>query len=111
MSIGPMGGIVGSLAGSPSAQTRGNEQARAAQDATVQERRAAADARATDAAGIGRTDGEGHETHERDADGRRLWERQEPNNNAEATAEPETPPAPGVKDPAGEAGNELDLSA
>jgi hypothetical protein len=68
----------------------------------------AVDNQATDAAGIGRTDGEGHEAHERDADGRLPWQmtaRQAPDQTDDQADAP-----PPVKDPSGESGNSLDLS-
>src|SRR5436190_8441229 len=111
MSIGPLGGIVGSLAGTPMSQTRGSEQAKAAQDAKAQERRATADAHATDAAGVGRADGEGHESHDRDADGRMPWERPAERKGPEVADESPAEDTPAAKDPAGEAGTTLDLSA
>ena len=74
MSVGPMGGVAGSVAGSPLAQTKGSEPERAQQEAVAQQRRAESDQKADSAAGIGETDGEDHETAERDADGRRPWE-------------------------------------
>jgi len=111
MSVGPMGGIAASAAGSPLAQTKGAETERARQDAGAQQRRVDSDQKAESAAGIGETNGEDHETEDRDADGRRLWE--EP---AEKTAEEETegdaatPPPRLSKDVTGESGNLLDLS-
>ena len=111
MSFLPLGGVVGSFAGTGLAQTKGSDVDRAAQDTRNAERRAASDAKATDAAGIGTTDGEGHETHDRDADGRRQWEF----NRPPEAATPQTVDTPAVeparvKDPTGVAGNELDLT-
>ena len=110
MSIGPLGGVAGSAAGSPLSQTSGSEVERAQQDATAQQTRNVSNQKAESAAGIGETDGEDHETAERDADGRRLWE--EPAGKAEEVAEEETPerPAPRSKDPSGASGNLLDLT-
>ena len=99
MSIGPTGGIAGSAAGSPLAQTSGSEVQRAEQDAAGQKRRIQMDQKAENAAGIGETDGEDHETEERDADGRRLWEEsakaEQTPESSEADARPRarTPPA------------------
>jgi hypothetical protein len=102
-------GINASASGVPLAQTRGSELERAQHQAQSQQRRAAADAKAEEAAGIGATDGEDTQTHDRDADGRRLWEapaKPPEGDSGEEAAMPER----GVKDPRGEAGNSLDLS-
>jgi len=98
--------LIGSLAGTPLAQTKGAEVERAQQDAAAQERRALSDQKADSASGIGETDGEDHETSQRDADGRRLWERQNAGHpHREPAAEP-----PSSKDASGQSGNLLDLS-
>ena len=57
------------------------------------------------AAGVGEPDGEDHETHDRNADGRRPWEDQPA---PEADAEP--PDMRQSKDPSGQSGNLLDLT-
>lgn len=107
MSVGPMGGITNSAAGSSLAQTRGSEVNRAQQDASAQERRVHNDKKAESAAGIGETDGDDHETAERDADGRRLWER-----TVAGKQTGEEPPADQRrgKDATGQSGSLLDLS-
>jgi hypothetical protein len=107
MSIG-FSGIVGGLAGVPLAQGKGSEVERAQHETTNQERRVQGNTKADDAAGVGATDGEEHQSHERDADGRRLWEapvkgQQQPGAEAQS-AERRS------KDPHGECGNQLDLS-
>ena len=111
MSVGPLGGIAASAAGSPLAQAKGSDVERAQQDASSQQRRVQADEKAENAAGIGEADGEDHETAERDADGRRLWEA--PPQRA-ASEEPEGHDAHqenrGSKDSTGQSGNLLDLS-
>jgi hypothetical protein len=106
MSVGPLTGLIGSLAGTPMAQSKGAEVERAQQDAAAQERRAVNDQRADSASGIGETDGEDHETDQRDADGRRLWERQ---SASRPRQEPPAEPPPS-KDASGQSGNLLDLS-
>jgi hypothetical protein len=58
------------------------------------------------AAGIGQTDGEDHQTADRDADGRRAWEIP-PQKNAEGDPADEPPQ---VKDPSGQSGGTIDLS-
>lgn len=105
MSIGPLGHVTASAAGSPLAQIKGDTtQAKHASD--VQQRRVAVDQQAESAAGIGETDGEDHETEERDADGRQVLEipaREKKDKDA-----PDQPQS--AKDPTGELGRLLDLS-
>jgi len=106
MSIGPTG-FVGSVAGSPLSQIKGD--ADRTRDATAAgERRAASDAKAADAAGIGRTDGD-QEAGDRDADGRRLYEEPPtaPQRGEESVLD-ESPPRPA--DPSGTSGTQLDLT-
>ena len=109
MSIGPMAGIAGSAAGSPLAQTQGAETERASQDAAAGGRRAEFDQKADAAAGIGEANGEDHETAERDADGRRLWE-PPPNSDGEPADEETTPQDRKSRDASGQSGNLLDLN-
>ena len=114
MSLGPLGGIASSAAGSPLAQTKGSDVERAEQDAGSQARRVQTDQKAENAAGIGETDGEDHETAERDADGRRLWEEPPEGQPAEEAGEPDQAPAAHdprrSKDSSGQRGNLLDLT-
>ncbi len=109
MSVGPLGGIAGSVAGSPLAQTKGSESERAQQDSVAQQRSVDSDRKAEAAAGIGETDGDDHETAERDADGRRLWEAQadEESTISGGSTQPEERRS---KDASGQSGNMLDLS-
>ena len=110
MSVGPLGGLASSVAGTPLAQTKGSEVERSQQDVKNQQRRVQNDLRAENAAGIGETDGEDHETAERDADGRRFWE--------EAPSPPDTQQTDAgtdagrrrAKDATGKSGQLLDLS-
>ncbi len=108
MSIGPLAGLAGSVAGSPLAQTKGSDVERAQHETANLQRRVGNDLRAEDAAGIGRTDGDDHETSDRDADGRRLWEisraNPEEDPDGEATENPKS------KDASGRSGTLLDLS-
>ncbi len=110
MSVGPLAGLAGSVAGTPLAQTKGPEVERAQQDLRNQQRRVQNDLRAENAAGIGEADGEDHETAERDADGRRFWEE----SPGQKTAPPPNPEAaagePRSKDSTGKTGRLLDLS-
>jgi len=110
MSVGPLGGIAASAAGSPLQQTQSSEVERATQDAANQQRRVQADQKAEAAAGVGEADGDDHETEQRDADGRRLWE-EVPSGSGEQPDDGSTPPTtPESKDTGGQTGNLLDLS-
>jgi hypothetical protein len=104
MNIGSLG-IIGSLASTPVSQ-RVAEADRAQQATSEQSRAADASERAELAAGIGQT-AEDSEAADRDADGRRLWERplqKEPENAEQAATQ-----AALSKDPTGICGGELDL--
>jgi len=108
VSIGPLG-HVGIAAGTPLAQAKGSEVQRAAHDSAQQERQVEAGRRATDAAGIGATEGDENETSDRDADGRRLWEI--PAGKGPPTADATDGSNDGsVKDPTGQNGTQLDLA-
>ncbi|MGQ9576034.1 MAG: hypothetical protein ACUVUC_12025 [Thermoguttaceae bacterium] len=110
MSVGPMGGLGASAAGTPLAQAKGPEIERTEQELANQHRRVQNEIRAENASGIGEADGEDHQTAERDADGRRFWE--------EATARkvpqpPEQDSAAGQRqsrDATGQAGRSLDIT-
>jgi len=106
MSVGPLGGIAAGVAGAPLAQTKGSETERTSQDSAAQQRRVDTDQKAESAAGIGETDGEDHETGERDADGRRPWQAP-PNVENEENGEQDEQ---SKKDDSRETGNLLDLS-
>jgi len=115
MSVGPLGGLAGSVAGSPFAQKHGSEVERAAQDRGAQQRKVATDQKAEAAAGIGEADGQDHETAERDADGRRLWEEPPELEEDEFDTDQDassagSPRQPKSKDASGQSGNLLDLS-
>jgi hypothetical protein len=107
MSIASLG-IIGGLAGTQLPQ-RAAATENVQQGQGEQSRAAEAAQRAEAAAGIGTTE-EDAETSDRDADGRRLWERtqtpaktQDPSLAAEAAAESLS------KDPSGACGGQLDL--
>lgn len=107
MSMGPLS-LIGSLAGTPLAQSKGAEIDRAKSDTAQQQRKTDATERADAAAGIGRTH-EDAETGDRDADGRRVWELSA-THQRQPSDEAESAPPPLSKDPTGQAGNVLDLS-
>jgi len=108
MSVGPLGGILASAAGTSAAQAKGSETERVSQDSMVQQRQVRAEFRADAAAGIGQTDGEDHQASERDADGRSPWKRPEPTGGSTDIPSSARPPA--SKDATGESGTQLDLS-
>lgn len=110
MSLGPLGGIPASAAGSPLAQGEGTQIERARQDEGDQRRRIEADEKAEKASGIGEADGEDHETAERDAHGRRL-RGDSPPESADGSEEDRraSKDRPG-RDSTGHTGNLLDLS-
>ncbi len=87
MSLGPLGGIPASAAGSPLAQGKGAQIERTQQDEGDQRRRVEADQKAEKASGIGEADGEDHETAERDAHGRRPWGESPPREAADRSQE------------------------
>ncbi len=74
MSIGPLGGMIPSISGAPGAQRAGSQQERQAQEATASDTRQLSQQKAEAASGVGATEAEDQSPHERDADGRRLWE-------------------------------------
>ena len=109
MSVGPLGGIIGSAAGSPLSQTQGAAAERAKQDAAVQERGVEADLKTELASGIGQTE-EDQGTSERDADGRRQWEKSPKEKEQEKQEEEaQQSQAPTKKPSTGETGERLDL--
>ena len=110
MSIGPLGGLGGSAAGSPLSQAKGSDVERAQQETGAQQRRVQGEKKAEKAAGIGETDGEDHETADRDADGRRLWEKSPEVPKADDQAGSAGADPPQSKDVSGQTGNLLDLS-
>lgn len=107
MSISSLG-LIGSLATTPLPQ-KGTDADKAVRGAADQAREIEAARQAEAAAGIGQTE-EDSQASERDADGRRLWEAP-PEKREPDDAEPPTEASatPLSKDPAGEAGGELDL--
>src|SRR5688572_30299900 len=113
MNVASLSGVIGAAAGAPLAQTRGTDGDRAAQETTATQREVKNAERAADAAGIGQTD-EDQEAGDRDADGRRMWERAaSPGQKTDSAAvgeSPVEPPSQQVKDPSGECGSLLDVT-
>jgi hypothetical protein len=108
MSIGPLG-FVSSVAGSPLAQTKGSEVERAQHETAGVERQQEGSRKAERAAGVGAADGEDHQTADRDADGRRLWEAPLAPSTPSDQAKDDAGAGHGAKDPTGESGGSLDL--
>lgn len=103
--IGTTGGVLGSASGAPLSQTSGSSSGEVQKETAAFERLAAAEEKAERAGGIGQTE-EDEQTDERDADGRRLWERtrhgaQDSDGGSAGEAV--------SKDATGQAGNALDL--
>lgn len=110
MSVGSLSGLAASVAGTALAQSKGSDVERAQTEANSFERHVESEKKAENAAGIGETDGEDHETAERDADGRRIWEDTR-RKKGEQSAEPSPPlEAPRSKDVSGQCGTLLDLN-
>ena len=108
MSIGPLG-MIGAAAGAPLAQQKGTDSDRVAQDQNTKARQEAAAKEAAKAEGVGETE-QDHEAADRDADGRRVWERfgdKPPHDDAPAAEES----APAIPDASGERGNQFDATA
>ncbi|MEO0530783.1 MAG: hypothetical protein AAF266_09455 [Planctomycetota bacterium] len=76
MSMGPLGGIVSSAAGTALSQTKGASTEREATEAAARDKADELDLRAEKSSGVGQTEGDA-ESSDRDADGRRLWEQQQ----------------------------------
>jgi type II secretory pathway pseudopilin PulG len=109
MSIASLG-IIGGLA-STTAPQRAAETERAERQSVDQARTAETAERAENAAGIGQTE-EDSQTSERDADGRRPWEKPTTDKKTTAKKPDDTatdPLSPLAKDPTGECGGQLDL--
>ena len=103
--IGTTAGLLGSASGAPLSQSSGSSSGGIQKEAAALDRRAAADEKAELAGGIGQTE-EDEQADERDADGRRLWERTR--RGASGPDDP-TPGEPVSKDATGQAGNVLDI--
>jgi hypothetical protein len=110
MSIGPMGSVLFSAAGTSLAQTTGSDVVRAREDAAVQQRSVESQQLDEVAMGVGEPDADDNQTNERDADGRTPWllGRKKPGLDGEEAADE---PAPGaVVDDASAADEHIDLT-
>jgi hypothetical protein len=108
MSIGPLPGLIPSVAGAPLAQAKGADAERTQQETVSHDRQVQGELRSETAAGIGAADGEQKAPSERDADGRRLWEAPLGPPSPQEPADDDT--ARASRDASGARGNELDLS-
>ncbi len=108
MSIGSLPSVLVSAAGTPLAQSKA-EVERTNVEVGAQQRQVFNERKAESAAGIGETDGQDHETAERDADGRRFWEAP-PDGKKNPIPENSEPSPPQSRDTTGQAGNLLDLT-
>jgi hypothetical protein len=111
MSIGSLGGVVGSAAGTPLSQAAGSETERTQKESLASTRQVEGQERAENAAGIGHTE-QDQESSERDADGRRLWEAPAKRKNGanNQPAEEDAAQSKQSKDPTGQSGTKLDLT-
>ncbi|HQU42422.1 MAG: hypothetical protein B7Z73_03845 [Planctomycetia bacterium 21-64-5] len=106
MNIGPTT-FAASLAATTLNPARGGDTERAQHDAAAKERQVEGDRKAESAAGVGTTEGD-EAASDRDADGRRLWEKPPQGKGPDdADDETEVPPA---KDLTGQSGSLLDLT-
>jgi hypothetical protein len=106
MSVGSLGGLIGSAAGVPLSQTGGSEAERTGRESVAQERAIDGAERSEKAAGIGTTE-QDQEASDRDADGRRMWEAppdKQQQEEAEAAANRKS------RDTSGNCGTHLDLT-
>ena len=108
MSMVPLGSLIGSAAGAPLSQTKGSDTERAQKDSLQQSRHADSAQQAEQAGGIGEME-QDQETSERDADGRRLWERPI-DGKKQAAGDSGVGLGRQSKDASGQAGNQLDLT-
>jgi len=109
MSMVPLGGLLSSTAGTALSQATGSDTERTQKEGAAQQRRADADQHAERSAGIGQTE-QDEQSGERDADGRRLWEKAvSPNQVQEVVSDMEADSRQS-KDPTGQSGTKLDLT-
>jgi hypothetical protein len=108
MSVGSLG-FFGSIAATPAAQ-RAADTDRVEQDTVRQQGETKSDLQAEKAAGIGETDGDEHDTNERDADGKRPWEIPAHGKKADGDQHSQALPQRQSKDVTGATGSQLDLT-
>lgn len=114
MTMLPLHGALASAAGVSLSQTAGSETERTQSDTVAQRRGLDAEKHAEQSAGIGQTE-QDQETSDRDADGRRHWERRDeagtklPNDSARPVSETDSNLRQS-KDPTGQSGVNLDLT-
>ena len=106
MSVGPTT-FAASLAATSLNQARGSEAERVQHDTAAKERQVEGDRKAESAAGIGTAEGD-EAAGDRDADGRRLWEK--PPVGQGTPDEDAAEIAARTKDPTGQSGSLLDLT-
>jgi hypothetical protein len=110
MSMGPLG-MIGAAAGSPLAQGKGSDVDKVQQETAGQARQVQMDEKAEQADGVGQTEQDEQAT-DRDADGRRPWERA-PNGSKEGTDDASASIEGHDRcstDPTGQSGRQVDLS-
>jgi|GEM_PF-760341 len=108
MSVGSLG-VIGGVAAVPQTQRQAANE-RTAGDAARNEGEVRNDIAAELAAGIGQTDGEEHQTNERDADGRMAWDLSRKAETAKPADDPVADEEPArSRDLSGESGGTLDL--
>ena len=109
MNLGPMNGVISSAAGAPLSQTSGSETERAQKDSSARQREVDSEQKSEKAAGIGQTE-EDQGTSERDADGRRFWEKADEKKQEQAGEQSPGQTPKQAKDPTGNSGGALDLT-
>ena len=110
MNVGSMTGVANSAAGVPLSQTKGSETERAQKDAVAAKRQADSDQKAEKASGVGATEGD-EGVSERDADGRRFWEKNQGKETlAGDSSTTSGEPLRQAKDLTGNSGKSLDLT-
>jgi hypothetical protein len=97
--------IAAGVSGLPLAQAKGPEMERAEQELAVRLREAHYERRAASAAGVGRPDGEEHQSDDRDADGRQPWDGETDSQYKPPARRPRS-----SKDPSGQSVGMLDVT-
>ena len=110
MQIGAMAGLAASIAGQNSAQRAASEGTAAASSA-ASSRQTANLEKAEASAGIGATETEDQQTHDRDADGRQVLVHPAADDEEQADEQPADPAARPSLDPESDCGKTLDILA